>query len=267
MLHSGAHDANLVALSILIAVVASYTALDLAARMLAASGRAYGVWLATAALAMGGGIWSMHFVAMLAFSLPGQEVGYDLGLTLASLALPILVTALGFFVATRSENRPVAVMLSGLVMGLGIAGMHYTGMAAMHMSADLSYDHLWVAVSILIAIGAAIAALWLAFLNTGVVQRLLAATVMGLAVSGMHYASMQGAVFTTRSSIDHAHGYASVGQTYLALWVTGTTFLILVLALAAATFDRHFAHRAERESAALRESEERFRLLLQGIPD
>lgn len=267
MPHPGAHDPALVALSLLIAVVASYTALDLAARMRASTGWAYWSWLATAALAMGGGIWSMHFVAMLAYSMPGIDVGYDLSLTLASLALPIVVTAIGFIVATKSKNRPSAVALSGLVMGLGIAGMHYTGMAAMHMPAELNYDRLWIAVSILIAIGAAVAALWLAFLNTGFTQRLIAAIVMGTAVSGMHYAAMQGAVFTADVPIDHARDHASIGQTSLALWVTGTTFLILVLALVAAMIDRNVGQRAEREAVALRESEERFRLLIQGVTD
>ena len=155
MHHAGTHDSVLVGLSILIAAAASYTALDLATRMRATSGWPFRAWLATAALAMGGGIWSMHFVAMLAFSLPGLEVGYDLRLTLLSLMLPIAVTGLGFFVVNRPGAGPVALCLSGLVMGLGIAGMHYTGMAAMRMPADLRYDHLWVAISVLIAIGAA----------------------------------------------------------------------------------------------------------------
>ncbi|MDR7040388.1 PAS domain S-box-containing protein [Methylobacterium sp. BE186] len=267
MPHAGTHDAILVALSVLIAAAASYTALDLATRMRAASGWSSRAWLVTAAIAMGGGIWSMHFVAMLAFSLPGLEVGYDLRLTLLSLALPIAVTGLGFFVVNRPGAGPVALCLSGLVMGLGIAGMHYTGMAAMRVPADLHYDHLWVAVSILIAIGAAVAALWLAFRQTGVRQRLLAAIIMGIAVSGMHYAAMQGSVFDAHAPIDHARGTASVGQTHLALWVTGTTFLILVLALAAAMFDRHLSQTSEREAAALRASEERFRLLLQSVSD
>ena len=267
MHHAGTHDVLLVALSVLIAAAASYTALDLATRMRAASGWSSRAWLASAAIAMGGGIWSMHFVAMLAFSLPGLEVGYELRLTLLSLALPIAVTGLGFFVVNRPGAGPVALSLSGLVMGLGIAGMHYTGMAAMSMPADLSYDALWVAVSIFVAIGASVAALWLAFHQTGVRDRIMAAAVMGLAVSGMHYSAMQGAAFGTGAHIGHVHGTASVNQTHLALWVTGTTFLILVLALAAAMFDRHLSQSSEREAAALRASEERFRLLLQGVTD
>jgi PAS domain S-box-containing protein len=216
---------------------------------------------------MGGGIWSMHFVAMLAFVLPGLEANYDVGLTLFSLALPIAVSAFGFVVASRKGGGPVTVAGSGLVMGLGIAGMHYTGMAAMRLPANLGHDYLWVAISILIAIGAAVAALWLASIRTGQLQRLAAALIMGLAISGMHYAAMRGAVFTAHAPVDHARATASVSQTHLALWVTGTTFLILALALIAAIFDRHFAYRAEQEARRLRESEERFRLLLQAVTD
>ncbi len=267
MSHSGTHDTTFVALSVLIAMVASYTALDLAARMRASSGWTRHTWLAAAAMAMGGGIWSMHFVAMAAFSLPEMEVSYDLTLTLVSLALPIAVTALGFVVGCREGARPPAIVASGLVMGIGIALMHYTGMAAMRMPADLRYDPVWVVISLLIAIGAASVAIWLACRNVGFVQQLAAAVVMGLAVSGMHYAAMQGAVFTAHAPLDQAHGSASVPQAYLAAWVTGTTFLILLLALVAAMFDRHFAHRTEREAAASRENEERFRLLLRSLTD
>ncbi|GJD80071.1 MHYT domain-containing protein [Methylobacterium gregans] len=267
MVHAGTHDTVLVALSVSIAAAASYTALDLATRMRAASGWSCYAWLIAAAIAMGGGVWSMHFVAMLAFSLPGLDVGFDLRLTLLSLALPIAVTGLGFLVGNRAGAGPVALCLSGLVMGLGIAGMHYTGMAAMRLPAGLHHDHLWVAVSILVAIGAAVAALWLAFKQTDVKQRLLASGTMGLAVSGMHYAAMQGAVFSSSAPIDHALGSASVSQTHLALWVTGTTFLILVLALSAAMFDRHLQQASKREAEALRTSEERFRLLFQSVSD
>src|SRR5919112_3864380 len=101
MTHVATHDGGLVGLSILIAMVASYTALDLAARIRASSGRAKHAWLATAALAMGGGIWSMHFVAMLAFSMPDTPVDYDVSLTALSFVLPILVTGVGFYTVSR----------------------------------------------------------------------------------------------------------------------------------------------------------------------
>src|SRR3954468_24233283 len=100
---AGTHDAPLVALSVLIATAASYTALDLAGRIRACSGWACCAWLATSAVAMGGGIWSMPFVAMLAFSMPGMEVDYDLPLTALSLVVPILVTGIGLYVVSRRE--------------------------------------------------------------------------------------------------------------------------------------------------------------------
>ncbi len=251
---TGSHDLFLVALSILIAIAASYTALDLAGRIQVAQGWAKHVWLAAAAFAMGGSIWSMHFVAMLAFSMPGMPMDYDLTLTAISFALPILVTGVGFQVVNRSCHGLTTLGLSGLLMGFGIAGMHYTGMAAMRMPAALSYDSLWVAISVLIAIGAATVALWLAFRHTGLLQRLVAAVAMGGAIAGMHYAAMQAAIFTTHPGVDHAHGHTSLGQTNLALAVSATTFLILFLALIAAMFDRRFALLAEREATALRAS-------------
>ena len=265
MVVPGTHDSTLVALSILIATAASYTALDLAGRIRASSGAAKFAWTATAAVAMGGGIWSMHFVAMLAFTMP-MQLGYDPALTTISLVIPIFVTGIGFRVVCREGAAVTALAASGLFMGLGIAGMHYTGMAAMRMAADLSYDSLLVAVSVLIAIGASTVALWLAFRNTGVVQKLVAAVAMGLAVSGMHYTAMEAATFTAASAVDHAQGHASLDQSRLAIAVSATTFLILFLALIAAMFDRRFAVLAEREAVALRESEKRFRNLYRRTP-
>jgi len=266
MLH-GTHDTTLVALSVLIATVASYTALDLAGRIRECAGWSCAAWLATAAVAMGGGIWSMHFVAMLAFSMPGMEVSYDPGLTLVSLMVPIVVTGFAFHVVNLQDSGPVALVLGGLVMGAGVVAMHYTGMSAMRMGADLSYLGLWVAVSVLIAVGASTVALWLAFRRTGFELKLVASVAMGLAISGMHYAAMQGAVFTGHAEVDGAQRDASIGQTTLALAVTAATFLILFLALIAAMFDRRFALLAEREAETIRQSEERLRLLLQSVTD
>ncbi|WP_298957130.1 MHYT domain-containing protein [uncultured Methylobacterium sp.] len=272
MSHTGLHDPSLVALSVLIAIIAAYTALDLAARMRATAGWPAVAWLATAAAAMGGGVWSMHFVAMLAFSLPGMEASYDLTLTLVSMALPVAATALGFFVAARGrsgegpDGRPgfPALAAGGLAMGLGVAAMHYTGMAAMRLPAELHHAPGWVAASLLIAVGAATVALHLAHRTVGFGARLAAAAAMGLAVAGMHYAAMQGVEAHVQAA---PAGGAGLPQTQLALWVTGTTFLILVLALVAAMVDRHVADRVAREAAALRASEERFRLLLQSVTD
>jgi PAS domain S-box-containing protein len=262
--HLGNHDPVLVALSILTAALASYTALDLATRMRAAASPSTSLgWLVAAAGAMGGGIWSMHFVAMLAFSLPGIEISYDPLLTLLSLAIPILVAAAAFVVVSQ---RPQALVVSGIGMGLAISGMHYTGMGAMRM-VTIHYDPLWVAFSIAIAIGASIVALWLAFHTTSALQRIWAGMVMGAAISGMHYAAMQGSSFIP-GSVPYAHaGSAVMGQAPLAFLVAGITIGVLVIGLAAAIYDRAQAERAGLEAEALRASEEKFRLLVEGVAD
>ena len=262
----GTNDPVLVLLSVLIAIFASYTALDLAGRIHASDGWSRRLWLATAAVAMGGGIWAMHFVAMLALRMPGMAVGYDPGLTICSLLLAITVTGAGFVVMTRASGSLSVIASAGLFMGLGVVGMHYMGMAAMRMAADLRYDYLWVAFSVLIAIGAATAALWLAARRSGMTERIGAAILMGIAIAGMHYAGMRAAIFTAHPGVDLAHRVSSFDQASLAVAVAATTFLILALALVSAIFDRHFAQLAHREAEALRESEERFRSLYRGTP-
>lgn len=263
---SGSLDPLVVALSIMIAVAASYTALDLATRARASSHLAHAAWLAAAAIAMGGGVWSMHFVGMLAFSLPDMEIRYGLGLTLASLALPIGVCGLGFAVASRPRFGAFSLLASGLFVGLGIAGMHYLGMAAMHLPAELTHDEIWVALSIAIAIGAATLAISLVTRDTGPVERIGAAMVMGAAISGMHYAAMAGAHFELHAHEAHTASL-SVADTHLALWIATTTLLILGLALVASVMDRHHSLRVAREAAQARDSEERLDLLLESLTD
>jgi PAS domain S-box-containing protein len=264
MVH-GSYDASLVLLSILIATVASYTALDLAGRITAAHGIPRYAWLLTAAAVMGGGIFSMHFVAMLAFSLP-MPISYDLGLTLLSLVLAIVVTGAGFIVVNRYGTGALSVLSSGVFMGLGVVAMHYTGMAAMRMAAGLTYDWLWVAISVFIAIGAATTALWLAFRNTGIGLKIAAGIAMGAAISGMHYSAMRAAIFTAQSQVGEMYGAIHLDQTKLALAIAITTFAILSLALAASHLDRRLVLLTEREAAALRISEERFRALYSKTP-
>jgi PAS domain S-box-containing protein len=261
----GTYDFYLVALSILVACFASYTALDLGGRVRVSQGLARGGWLAIAAIAMGGGIWSMHFIAMLAFVMP-MPVSFDLGLTALSLLVAMAVTGIGFYVIGTRRATHLQLALSGLFMGLGIVAMHYTGMAAMRMSAHLRYDQLFVALSVFIAVGASTAALWLAFRATNVWQRVVAAVIMGFAISGMHYTGMAAASFSAHTMVDEARGAASFAETSLALAVAGITFVILVCALIASLFDRQFAVLAERETVLLRRSEEQFRQLYRATP-
>jgi PAS domain S-box-containing protein len=261
----GSYDFSLVALSILVACFASYTALDLGGRVRVSRGWARSGWLAIAAIAMGGGIWSMHFIAMLAFIMP-MAVSFDLGLTAFSLVVAMAVTGIGFYVIGTRRATHLQFALSGLFMGVGIVAMHYTGMAAMRMPAHLHYDQIYVALSVFIAIGASTAALWLAFRTSVIWQKVVAAVVMGFAISGMHYTGMAAAMFTAHSHVDEQRGAVSFAETNLALAVAGITFVILVCALIASLFDRQFAVLAERETILLRESEEQFRKLYRETP-
>src|SRR5882672_8541314 len=249
MVVTGTYNPYLVALSILVACLASYTALDLSAHVGPARGFARRVWLAAAALTMGGGIWSMHFVGMLAFSMP-TPMSYDIGLTILSLVVAIVVTGVGFYVISRRSASPLHLVLSGIFMGLGIAGMHYTGMAAMRGHAEISYAPLIVALSLVIAIGASTVALWLAFRTTDLGQKLVAAVVMGLTVSGMHYTAMRAAIFTAHDPVHEVLVNASLDQTSLALAVAGITFIILALASVASLFERKRAEEALRQAQA-----------------
>ncbi|UAW97546.1 response regulator [Halopseudomonas nanhaiensis] len=263
---SGSHNGALVCLSILIAITAAFTALDLATRARVAVGSARHVWLATAALAMGGGIWAMHFVGMLAFTISGLEVHYDFQLTLMSLLVAIAVTAIAFAAVLRNGSGLTTLLPGGLFMGLGIGAMHYLGMAAMTMHAHLSYHGDWVVVSLAIAIGASTVALWLSARAAGVAVRLIAAVAMGFAISGMHYSAMHGAIFEMVDGTLPVPDSNSFDLFALALAVIASTFLILFLALIAAMYDRRLASMSERETQALRQSEERFRSLYSRTP-
>ena len=254
------YNPALVALSIAIAVFASYTALDLGGRVRGAASKVRLVWLAGAALAMGGGIWSMHFVGMLAFEM-GLPATYDLGLTILSLAIAVGFTATALGYVAREGARDRDVLIAGPVMGLGVAAMHYTGMAAMQVHGNLAFSPLVVALSVAIAITAATAALWLTVRPGNPWQRLGAACLMGAAVAGMHYTGMAAATVTAEEAGSHAAHIAatSVDQQNLALAVAGATFVILFLAILAASIDQ------QRVGSELRASEERFRAAVRAV--
>jgi NO-binding membrane sensor protein with MHYT domain len=249
MVVTGTYDPYLVALSVLVASFASYTALGLSGHVGAAQGLARRVWLVAAAITMGGGIWSMHFIGMLAFVMP-IPMSYDIRLTTLSLLVAIFVTGGGFYVISRQSASPLRLVLSGIFMGLGIAAMHYTGMAAMRGHAELSYDRLFVALSLIIAIGASTAALWLAFRTTDLWQKLAAAVVMGLAISGMHYTGMRAAIFAAHGPVHQAQVDASLDQTSLALAIAGITFVILAFASIASVSEQKRAEEALRQAQA-----------------
>ncbi|MCJ2050641.1 MHYT domain-containing protein [Methylobacterium sp. J-070] len=261
MVHTG-YDPALVALSVAIAVFASYTALDLGARVRGASTGLRWAWVAAASVAMGGGIWAMHFVGMLAFEM-GMPVAYDLGITVVSLLVAVVATGGAFAWVSRKGAGPRDVLVSGPLMGAGVAGMHYAGMAAMRVPGNLAYSLPVVAASVAIAVVAATAALWLTFRQNDVWQKLVAAGVMGLAVAGMHYTGMAAATFTAEDARAHsAHaGGVGLGQQHLALYVAGATFMILFMAIVASSFDQ------QRVQRHLHASEGRFRAAAEAVGD
>ena len=165
---TGYYEPPLVLISILVAIVASYSALSLAGRVTEATGHAMRAWIVGGAVALGSGIWAMHFVGMLAFRLP-IPIAFDIPITLVSLVLPIAASGIALWQVSRANLGPVRLGASALVMGAGINAMHYTGMAAMRMMPGIDYHPGWFAASIVIAILAAGAALWIAFALTIIV--------------------------------------------------------------------------------------------------
>jgi diguanylate cyclase (GGDEF)-like protein/PAS domain S-box-containing protein len=266
MIMSGYYDPVLVILSVAVAILASFTALNLAGRLLAADRPARLWWLVAAAVALGGGIWSMHFVGMLALVMP-MPATYGVQLTLLSLLLPIVVVGAGLFILSRFGNGLVPLLTAGVLAGLGVVVMHYGGMAGMRMpGVSISYDVWLVAASVIIAIVAATAAFWLAFRTEKVWERLAAAVVMGFAIAGMHYTGMAAAQFTMDD-----HAAASMGPEIepgiLAVAVASATSILLLLGLVTAFFDRKLAMLTAHEALVLTRSEERLRALHRNASD
>lgn len=260
----GGYDGSLVVLSVFIAIAASYTALDLATRIAPATGAARRGWLIAAALVLGSGIWSMHFIGMLAYSMP-MPVTYDTWQTLASFAIALIATGSAFHVVNRRSRRRWAVV-AGLLMGFGIVGMHYMGMAAMRMQAH-TVNHLpYVIAAITVAVVASTAAVWLAFRRHSVLQRLVASVALGIGISGMHYLAVAGYEMIPDISMPAPGNESVVGTGQLVVAVTASTIAVLFASMLAALYDRRFAQLAEREAKMLRESEERFRHLYRHTP-
>ncbi|AWV05979.1 MHYT domain-containing protein [Marilutibacter maris] len=190
------HEPYLVVLSYLVSVLGSFTALQLAVAIPAATGPAQRLRAIVAAgVAMGGGaIWAMHFIAMLACNMD-IPVAYDVALTTLSALIGMVSCMLGLSIAGSGVFGWGKLVVAGVFMGLGVTGMHYTGMAAMMMPANAVYDTALVAASATIAVVASIVALWLAFNLRGAMQMFGSALVMGIAVCGMHYTGMAAASF------------------------------------------------------------------------
>ena len=255
------YDYHLVALSVVIAICASYAALDLAGRVTAARGLARGLWLMGGASAMGLGIWSMHYIGMLAFSLP-IPVRYDWPTVVGSLIAAILASAVALYVVSRKTMSPWRAAAGSIPMGAGIATMHYTGMEAMRLAAMCHYDVRLVTLSVILAIVISFVALWLSFLSreqkAGDLRKIASAVVMGAAIPVMHYTGMAACSFMPTSEVpdfSHAVSISTLGT----VGIVTVTMIVLGLAVLTSVFDRRYsAQTLELESA-----EQRYRLLFE----
>ena len=239
---TGHYDLKLVILSYVIAVFASYVALNLVGRLRATKNKHARIyWLAGGAFAMGAGIWSMHFIGMLAFIMP-MPMEYDFSWTAASLMTAILASALALFILQKKDYSIVHLALGGLIVGLAISSMHYMGMEAMKVHVTIHYLPSLFFLSILIGIAAAETALWLALQsNYGSSKRqfnlkIISSLLMGLAICGMHYTGMSAAVFTPHLTHEMTSINAAVQPSYLAFFIAGISGLIFAIALTASGY-------------------------------
>jgi NO-binding membrane sensor protein with MHYT domain len=243
----GHYDPRLVALSVAIAIIASYTALDLAGCVSSKTStpRKSWTWLIAGAVSLGTGIWSMHFIGMLAFQLP-VEVAYSLPISFLSLMIAVAVSAIALFILRRPQLSVTGLLVGATLVGFGISSMHYSGMFAMQMSPPIRYDPLLFVTSIMIAIGASLTALIIGLtLRTkhsrlAFVAKIASAAVMGFAIAGMHYTGMAAAHFAA-GSICLGATAGGIDNTALAAAIAVSTVTILTLTLVVSALDAHFA--------------------------
>jgi signal transduction histidine kinase len=263
---AGSYDYRLVALSVLVAVVASYAAIDLAGRVTRTRGWTRVSWVAGGALTLGLGIWAMHFTGMLAFGLP-VPIKYDWPIVLVSLAIGIGSSGVALYLMGRQTLGPVSALVGSVILGCGIAGLHYTAMVAMRYAGLCRFDLRLVTLSVMLAIVFSLIALRVAFLYREPTAgdrwpRVLGAILMGLAVSGMHYTGMAAATFVSssvRPELSHAVSFSPVGAAEIGV----ITLTIQILSVAMAFADRRFAAHA----LELQSSEELLVRLLQSQDD
>lgn len=232
-------------------------------RALNTRGRSRSNWLVVGATAIGAGIWTMHFIAMLGFQVVGSPVRYDVLLTLLSLVVAIIVVGAGVFTVGFGRSTVMALLLGGVGMGLGVATMHYTGMAAVQVNGAIQYDGRLVALSVAIAVTAATAALWIVLYIHGLGGALGAALVMGVAVSSMHYTAMAAVDVELASGVPEVAGATAMEFLFPLAVVIGTILLISVVVIAVSPIDdvladaeaaeqlRELAARRQRTAALL----------------
>jgi diguanylate cyclase len=256
---TGTYNYSLVVLSILVAIGVSNTALRLAARMATARGSSAHLWLAGGAIAMGTGIWSMHFIGMLALTLP-IALSYNLTTTMASLGVAIATSGFALALAGTPQTGSGVLRLGGgaVVMGAGICGMHYLGMTAVQVVPMLQYEPRLVAASAAIAVTASFAALWLfKHLSTEMTwlmraKRVGAAFGMGLAISGMHYTGMAASKFAAGSYCLNPYiGGAGINSRWLALVIATLALGLMAITTILLVYDAHLESNARRYNEML----------------
>ncbi|MFF3885541.1 MHYT domain-containing protein [Streptomyces sp. NPDC001914] len=238
-------------LSYAMACTGSALGLRCTVRGLDATGRSRRNWLLTAASAIGTGIWTMHFVAMLGFGVTGTEIRYNVPLTIFSLVIAMTVVGAGLFTVAYGREPRRALVLGGLTAGLGVASMHYLGMAALRLHGRVSYDPALVALSVVIGVIAATAALWAALTIRSPVAVAVASLVMGGAVSSMHYTGMSAVSVRVSPSGDALSG-ATAMQFIFPLAVGLGSYLFLTAAFVALS---PMSGRAEASPTAPRPAE------------
>jgi signal transduction histidine kinase len=242
------HDLRLVVVAALICALAAFTAFSL--RQRAVETAAIGVrlrWLTAAAAVTGAGVWSTHFVAMLAFK-PNMPIGYDLGLTSLSIVIAIAITWFGLAVALF---LPRLALLGGAVVGGAVGSMHYVGMAAMRVQAVVTWDAGYVLASLAIGIVLGAAALWTAQHMPGLRGRVFGALLLVLGICGLHFTAMAAASLEPDPGIPLPDLMIEPGA--LAIAIAAVTILIVALGLVGSIVDRHLAERAASEAARLRD--------------
>ncbi|MFE5630512.1 MHYT domain-containing protein [Streptomyces sp. NPDC056543] len=184
-------------------------------------------WLALGATSIGTGIWTMHFIAMMGFSVRQAPISYDRPLTFASLGVAILMVGIGIFIVGHRGATPLTLVTGGTITGLGVATMHYLGMAGMRLQGTIDYDTPTVALSVVIAVVAATTSLWAAVSVHGFLASLGASLVMGLAVSGMHYTAMAAVNVHVHDAATVAGGGDTATSLLLPMLVGPAVFLLL----------------------------------------
>jgi len=251
-----AYDPRLIILSLAVAMFASFIALDLARRVRTTDASTSRYWLVGGSIAMGTGIWSMHFVAMLAFSLPIQ-LGYDFFITFLSWAAGVAVSWIALSLASRAEVNWKQVAVGGMAMGTGICTMHYTGMFAMQMAPGIDWNLGWLAVSAAIAVIASFVSLLIFFWmrdregGSRLVWQVFAAAVMGVAITGMHYSGMQAASFPVGSICGAA---SALDNTWFALLIGGASMSLLAVTLVTSTLDARLQSRTALLASSLKQA-------------